>query len=551
MKAAIRLVLFCLSISSSLSLQAQDPPVVLPPIWHGVDWTQGALQACRDEVAVMRQGLPPEVDGEPYVDGCWSQSNHWVQTAWFLKLLVRIEYVDENDEPQVFGGLIPGSKLESCERYFSLGKPDYVLGCQEVFFQSDFEDPLQCPPGMVLNTKFVCVAQDLHSSNYDGCTVGNPINIMHGNKFEQVVDYVLPGPVPFEFSRTYNSINGGWTFSFDVSMHATKFSSSDNGKPQYGLIAYRPDGTKWSLAPDSSGRNLRSPHGVIEDFIFSGGVVKLQDMTNGTVETYGYDGKRQYIRFPSGQDVVASVDTYYPANAPIATNMTLITRLYGRPSTIQDALGDVKVRYFYDVTGNLAEVQYKGGRVVQYLYENQNFPTALTGILESGIQKSAWEYDSQGRAISSSHLNGQEEVDRHTIEYLSENESTKLVETTNALGKKTRFHYQKAGGEVRLTQIEGIATDSCLPSNSTFTYYPSGFLETSSENGVITKYEYNQNNQVIKKIEALGTPQERSTVMEWHPNFEKLTSISNGITKTVFSYNEEGLVVSKKIIKDN
>ena len=63
-------------------------------------------------------------------------------------------------------------------------------------------------------------------------SVGNPINVATGNKFEEVLDLSISSPgIPMEFRRSYNSqitFNGslgyGWTYNYDLSIGVVQLS---------------------------------------------------------------------------------------------------------------------------------------------------------------------------------------------------------------------------------------------------------------------------------------------------------------------------------------
>ena len=81
-------------------------------------------------------------------------------------------------------------------------------------------------------------------------------------------------------------------------------------------------------------------------------------------------------------------------------------------ATVTDHLGNT-VSYTYDAANNLATVTYPGGGSKTYLYNEQaytantNLPNAMTGITdENGTRFATYQYDSQGRAVSTEHAGG-------------------------------------------------------------------------------------------------------------------------------------------------
>ncbi|MFX7793206.1 RHS repeat domain-containing protein, partial [Acinetobacter baumannii] len=67
----------------------------------------------------------------------------------------------------------------------------------------------------------------------------------------------------------------------------------------------------------------------------------------------------------------------------------------------------------YDINGNLTSVTYPDNKTRRYIYDNPNFPYALTGLTdENGARFTTWTYDAQGRAISSEHASG---IENYTL----------------------------------------------------------------------------------------------------------------------------------------
>ncbi|RNL23984.1 RHS repeat protein, partial [Xanthomonas vasicola pv. vasculorum] len=70
-----------------------------------------------------------------------------------------------------------------------------------------------------------------------------------------------------------------------------------------------------------------------------------------------------------------------------------------------------------------------------YIYQNKEFPSALTGIVdEQGIRFASWEYDQSGRGTRSYHGAASDPVDDTKIAY---DQSSATV--TSALGASSSF----------------------------------------------------------------------------------------------------------------
>ena len=87
-----------------------------------------------------------------------------------------------------------------------------------------------------------------------------------------------------------------------------------------------------------------------------------------------------------------------------------------------------------------------------YLYEDPNFPHALTGIVdENNVRFATWAYDAQGRAILSEHAGG---ADRVELSYNADGSTT----VTDALGAARAYGFTTLQGVVKPTSVTG---DQC------------------------------------------------------------------------------------------
>ena len=75
---------------------------------------------------------------------------------------------------------------------------------------------------------------------------------------------------------------------------------------------------------------------------------------------------------------------------------------------------------------------------IQYLYENANFPFALTGIInENGVRWATYTYGTDGRVTAEEHAGG---IDHYTFSY---DDVAFTVTVTNPLSKQAVYHFEK------------------------------------------------------------------------------------------------------------
>jgi RHS repeat-associated protein len=176
-----------------------------------------------------------------------------------------------------------------------------------------------------------------------------------------------------------------------------------------------------------------------------------------------------------------------------------------------------------------------------YAYGDSRFPHHVTGITDfSGHQVASYAYDARGRGISTAHTGG---ADSYTVAD-TETASEFVRTVTNPLGKVEDYHFQKFGTgypDVRLTSISGQTSANTPASTSSITYGSDNFIgsETDAE-GHTTSYTRDSRGRPTTIVEAVGTPQQRTTTITWDATYNLPTStIRPGLTETR-TYNGSG-----------
>ncbi|TVZ41986.1 YD repeat-containing protein [Alteromonadaceae bacterium 2753L.S.0a.02] len=174
----------------------------------------------------------------------------------------------------------------------------------------------------------------------------------------------------------------------------------------------------------------------------------------------------------------------------------------------------------------------------EYQYNNNTFSNLLTDIVDypnglSGeqVQFAHFDYDNKGRAIYSALANG---VDAITVEYVDD-----LIRTvTNVLGKQATYTFATEHGVRRLASVVGEPTETCVLSETSYTYNSDGTRASKVTNGVTTTYGYNASKQRTLVTEATGTAEARTTTTEWHPTLNVRTKIIEPDKTTRYDYND-------------
>ena len=370
--------------------------------------------------------------------------------------------------------------------------------------------------------------------NNPGCgpssAKGNPINIAIGNKFQQVVDFSLNGNFPLIFSRFYNSVDGNWRHSYSTHLKINSNKATlvfSDGKESVftlsGTTATANTSELGVLKKENNQWVYYATNRIKYAFNDNG---RLAQLTNpqGSTQTLSYQDKQITVQGEQGQQLILTEDEHYQPVSLSAKGQQWAYEYNTRHQLIT-------------VTHTLANSTVKTKR---YHYEDSRFPTFLTGITdENGVRFVSWTYDERGRANSSEHAGGKE---RTEISYNADG----TVTETNALGKKTIYHFGVFDGVKRITAIDGEATANCSASNSRFEYSAKGLLTQKIDNkGVKTSYQYNAQGLQIEKVEAVDTPQARTTTTEWDTEKRLPLKTSDGQLETLYQYDEKGQLTSK------
>lgn len=210
--------------------------------------------------------------------------------------------------------------------------------------------------------------------------------------------------------------------------------------------------------------------------------------------------------------------------------------------------------------GNLTSVTYPDGRKRTYYYNEQaytastNLPNALTGIAEevvagSSVRYGTYEYDAQGRAVSTQHAGG---ADAYSVSY-----TTQYVQSavTDPLGTLRTQNFSLVLGSIKPTTVQqpaGAGSSACSDGK---TYDTQGNITSRTEfTGSLRCYSYDTTrNLETARVEgfasgstcpsnvatytpAAGTAQ-RKIQTQWHPNWRLKSRIAEPNKITTFVYN--------------
>lgn len=367
------------------------------------------------------------------------------------------------------------------------------------------------------------------TGNMPDSSVGNPINVMTGNKFQTETDFDIPGSM-LTLRRVYNSADSGhnrglgqgWSHTFLVTL-----TDHGNGVRQLiggdgGRITFSPDGTNESGNPLY--RAQQSNHGYLtyenerhlwrqsdgRVLTFKGShLVKINWPDQRELKFYYRYGRLHTVtdetgrvmRFNYSDGLANTLGSYEP---------TRFTSVDGYLASVTLPDGS-EIGYDYDSKRNLTRVRFPDGTSREYHYENENWPNHQTGLTDrTGVRFASWTYDEYGRANSSEYAGGAERV---TIDFpeLREVAQGHAVKTTvtNSLGHTSTFTWQQDHHATypQLLSSDGAGCATCPETGFDYSYDDQGRLLSNmrlasgnAKGSGSVSYRYDTRGRISKKI---------------------------------------------------
>ncbi|WP_347331846.1 RHS repeat-associated core domain-containing protein [Marinimicrobium locisalis] len=204
-------------------------------------------------------------------------------------------------------------------------------------------------------------------------------------------------------------------------------------------------------------------------------------------------------------------------------------------------------RYQYDSLGNLTTVIYPDDTTNdssdnprrQYLFEDPDNPRNITGIIdEDGERHATYAYDSEGRAVLSEHAGG---AGRVALRYLGDHQTEVTYQVDAERDTTLLYEHDLFDGRGRVTRIERRACENCAPEDALFSYDANGHLAKKVDySGVASLYTHDERGLELRRVEAFETVDERSSAIEWHPEFRRPTAIHDTAQSRHLSYDSAG-----------
>ncbi|MBD9582761.1 RHS repeat protein [Delftia sp. DLF01] len=407
-----------------------------------------------------------------------------------------------------------------------------------------------CQPIDVITDEYAaCSRSNFGETAQDGFRIGQPILPATREKYRSEVDWRDGGAAPLSMVRTYRSswgqdaprMNSGlgrvWSHGHSIYLK-TKISPSESK-----LTVYFPEG----------GVRTFSKSGASQDWIADDGIDELTQEIDGWVYRksnsnlilfFSLDGILRK-RVEQGSFVLNYFyDEKYRLDK-VENNFGRSLRFsYNESDQLILALlpDGRKINYVYDGSGRLIGVNYPDGQSRGFLYEKAGFPQALTGIVdEAGVRWGTFDYDDQGRAISTE-LSGS--VERYQVSY----PSTNTASVRDPLGTTRNYVYSVVAG--RLAVTSGSLPSGFGGADAALRVQDSNGLITSEKDfkGITTATTWDAARRLPTSIiRASGSPEAQARTIHWHESLNLPVMIKEAGRVSSYTYDSQGRVLSESV----
>jgi hypothetical protein len=320
--------------------------------------------------------------------------------------------------------------------------------------------------------------------------VGNPINVVTGNKYQYELDYQSINS-SLALTRHYNStlsaydtgLGQGWRHTYQVVLTRVSDIQVDIVQSDGRLIHFYLETSNASLYKSQAANDGYIEMGEksvwhLEDgrrMYFQGSFLVLIDMGKNK-------GKLQ-LRYSNGM-LRSVTDSKGDSLHFDYTTRSKVLPKYGEKNTNQpvDSIRTITlpagqvINYKYGDHRNLISVIYPDDNTLQYKYQHREWNSHLTDRVSTADKRNShWSYDNEGRATvwqEGNHVNGLKIV--RSLDNSGSTTNTDSTETpshasvTYADGRVSQYSWSQsqAAHNQGDTTLE-IACDNCLPSDAT------------------------------------------------------------------------------------
>lgn len=410
----------------------------------------------------------------------------------------------------------------------------------------------------------------------DDCAPGNPINPANGNKFQIELDYAIGAAGSIPIYRTYNSlassnipaalqepeiVGARWHFSLDMRAVVRSIGITDESgyiPAVYSVSLIRPDGRRlefW-VEKDVYGEIqfssiLRGKHNRLEtvELLSASSLAYFRD--DGAIEIYELTHTDDDLAWMAITDIVYIDGSTAEFSYDGSDRLITVTQTPGADYSISyngsDRIDEITVptgyvTYSYDGEGNLESVVYPDSNDRTYLYEDSEYPNALTGIVdENDIRFATFEYDEFERGILSKHAG---DTNLYTFSYLGDYET----EVTDPYDQTITYQHLEINGRAVRSEVSSLSSTCSSRAMERVFGGVNGTLtsEYDAYNSLINSYAHSNDDYTVEVTNAIAI-----TTTYNFLDAARLESIMTDKTEIEFEYDIDGRLETKTITDAN
>ncbi|MES2740061.1 MAG: hypothetical protein V4754_03815 [Pseudomonadota bacterium] len=454
-----------------------------------------------------------------------------------------------------------------------------------------------CDQGFTWNAELRICSFNFPKPDFCQANTPHPILLAGGKKHLDEIIYQGVGAFPLKFSIHYDSEErlpnvshlAGVNFTGDI--HTTSTGISSPCRPNYGNssdsarntcasprtpgapvaspaiasgIGWRHEGQRGITAiSNETAAVVRSNNSTyrfnlvngawLGDAAAIGSLVKLSDgsgqllgwnytATDDNIERYDAAGRLRSITTRMGFKHTYEYDSLSRLNSiadGFGHKITFSFDEQGRIFTFTDPAQQT-TKFGYDEKNNLSTLTFPGGAIKSFLYENVQFPNAMTGTVdENGKRTMTYSYDTQGRAYDEVGPNG---VDHYNLVFNSD-----ATLETDPLNTQRTVTFADIAGTRKVVAQSQPAGAGCVASSSSMKYDGNGNIKSRTNfNNITTTYTFDLiRNLEMSRLEAVGTPQARTITTIWHATYRLPRKVFEPLRLTTYDYGPTGNLLSR------
>ena len=376
------------------------------------------------------------------------------------------------------------------------------------------------------------------ASRAAGCVTGEPIDICTGAVVEDPIDFIIPGPIPFEWVRHYTNVflkndSMGWCWTHEYHRYLDINEKHIKYHDEEGRIIQFPRLTESDPVFENKRENMIFRRISEEEYELQRGNAPLMVFNVNTfapkammTEMHTLTGSSMKFIYDKQLHLVSIIDSGNRTYSLKYDNSGRITSIRCVKDSYENDVNIFLIGYEYDKRGDLVAVIDAAGSREQYKYGDEHRMTRRTNKLDYSFH---YEYNKSGQCVKSY---GDDDLYHVELEYLP---SVNMTRVTEPLGGLYIYRFNENSLVTQIIDPYGHGQMFSYDKESN----PEAFVD---ENGDMTMYEYDSSHH--KTLETNPNLQEAS--WKYDNCGRELGKTDTAGNSTSKKYDEKGNCIEEK-----